>query len=243
MAVVQEVAYDLVKSLGVRPVSHARGRTRVYRRLRPRSRTTSLSMAYASPARPPSPPHAPDLHTFAAPLAGRGRRRVPVPASRRRRAGREEERPVSAARRGRGPARRDLGAAAARARPRPRDASGRARGRGSSPGSARCSGRAFCCRCCSPRRGARSRATSTCTGARRGARRARRSRCTLARESAEHATTLNHDLWKDRRAVASHGVGRLSAQRRLRIQRRTDGELRSRRRRDRRVGAGRRITR
>ena len=59
----------------------------------------------------------------------------------------------------------------------------------------------------------------------------------LARESAEHATTLNQISGKTRRAVASHGVGRISAQRRLRIQRRPDGELRSRRRRDRRVGA------
>ena len=58
----------------------------------------------------------------------------------------------------------------------------------------------------------------------------------LARESAEHATTLNAISGKTRRAVASHGVGRLSAQRRIRIQRRTDGELRSGRRRDRRVG-------
>ncbi len=109
----------------------------------------------------------------------------------RRRAGREEEGSVSATRRGRGPARRGVGAAAARNTAATRARSGRARARGCSPGSARCSARASCCRCCWPRRAARSRAISTCTGARRGARRARTSRCTLARESAEHATTLN----------------------------------------------------
>ena len=79
--------------------SQRRDDSRAFHRLRPRL-AYLLRMATHSP---------PDLHAFAAPLAGRGRRGVPVPPARRRRARREEEGPVSAAGRGRGPARRDLG--------------------------------------------------------------------------------------------------------------------------------------
>ena len=98
------------------------------------------------------------------------------------------------------------------------------------------SGRDFCCRCCSQRKGARSRRTSTCIARRRAARRRRREALTLARESAEHATTLAGIAGQERRALAQDGVRRISAQRRVRLQRRPDRELRPRRRRDRRDG-------
>ena len=57
---------------------------------------------------------------------------------------------------------------------------------------------------------------------------------TLAKESAEHATTLAGIAGKERRTVASNGIGRIPAERRVRIQRWTDREFRSGRRSDRR---------
>ena len=104
---------------------------------------------------------------------------------------REEEGSVSPARRGRGPARRGVGRAAAPARPRP----GRVHAERAHAAARRCSegcsGRASSCRCCSPRKGARSRGISTCIGARRSGAPGADESLTLARESAEHATTLN----------------------------------------------------
>ena len=228
----------------VRPVSHARWRTRVYRATSVRVPARPTLRHGPGPRRPPSvaQPHAPRPPHLPSPLAGRGGRGVPVPASRRRGDRPEEERPVSAPRRGRGPARRDLGAAASRTRRRPRDvpaecadadsrrawqhvragisAADAARGRGA--------------------RGQELPRHAPAHGAgraRRGGVAAARARIGRARDDAQPHRR------KDRRAVAPHGVRRLSAQRRLRIQRRTDGELRSRRRRDRRVGARPRITR
>ena len=149
-----------------------------------------------------------------------------------------------AARGGRGPARRGLGRSARGARSRPRSRSGRARAtRLLACLGQHASVRAFCCRCCSPKKGARSRGISTCIARHRPRRAGRGEALTLASESAEHATTLDADRRPERRAVAPHGVRRIPAQRRLRIQRWADGELRTRRRRDRRGGERRSITR
>ena len=104
--------------------------------------------------------------------------------------------------------------------------------------SAGASGPASCSRCCSPRRDARSRRTSTCIG--RPARRRRTGRGAAARQGVGRA---RDDAERRRRthgrAVAQDGRRRLPAQRRLRLQRRPHGELRSRRRRAsaRRTGA------
>ena len=105
---------------------------------------------------------------------------------------------------------------------------GSARGRraGSAPG--------LLCRCCSRRRAARSRGTSTCTGSTPdGA--AGPTALTLARESKEHAETLGGMAGSDGRAVAQDRRRRVPPQRRLRLQRRPDRQLRPRGRHDRRA--------
>ncbi len=159
-------------------------------------------------------------------LAGRGRRRISVPRAGGRRAGFEEAGCLHAPRRGRGSPRRDLGGAPEG--PRPRSTAVPPDRACAPPGVARTSLRPGLSPPASvARRRARGEGLPRPASAdaewraRRGRGSAARARVGRARERARG------NQREERGAVAPHVVRRISAERRVRIQRRPDSELRA----------------